>query len=65
MSPNGSGIFAFGVQHHVLYGQLGWLVMFIAALGYVVVVRYLPKKAYGLPVALGSRGPATDEEQGS
>ena len=62
---NGTGIFALGVQHHVLYGQLGWFVMFIAALGYIVVVRHLPGKAYGLPVTASSRRSAPDEEQGT
>lgn len=60
---NGPGIFALGVQHHVLYGQLGWLVLFATALGYIAVVRYLPKKAYGLPVVLGRSDSDADEEE--
>ena len=41
------GIFAFGVENHILRGQLAWLVLLVIAIGYNIVVRYLPRKAYG------------------
>jgi hypothetical protein len=42
------GIFALGVEHQILWGQLAWLVLIIISLGYIVAVRYLPRKAYGI-----------------
>ena len=40
-------IFAAGVEHRILWGQLAWLVFLIISLAYNIVVRYLPKKAWG------------------
>lgn len=42
-----TSIFAFGVSYQVLWGQLAWLVLFVAAAGNNVLVRYLPQKAWG------------------
>lgn len=55
-----TSIFAFGVSKQILWGQLAWLVLFFVAVGYNVMVRFLPKKAWGfLPDTLISR----DEEE--
>jgi hypothetical protein len=42
-----SSIYAYGVKHHILWGQLGWLVLICAAIAFGVLVRFLPKKAEG------------------
>lgn len=47
-------IFATGVERQILNGQLAWLVLFVVAAGYNVMVRYLPKKAEGLIKKTGS-----------
>jgi hypothetical protein len=44
-----SSIYAFGVSHHILWGQLGWLVLVLLAFGYCVLIRWLPEKAEGRP----------------
>jgi hypothetical protein len=43
-----TSIFAFGVSRQILWGQLAWLVLVVLAVGYNVMVRYLPQKAWGL-----------------
>jgi hypothetical protein len=42
-----SSIYAYGVSHQILWGQLGWLVLVSLALGYAVLIRFLPAKAEG------------------
>jgi hypothetical protein len=46
-----SSIYAYGVSHRVLWGQLGWLVLILTALAYGLLIRFLPEKAEARPVA--------------
>jgi hypothetical protein len=46
-----SSIYAYGVSHHVLWGQLGWLALICAALAYGLLIRFLPEKAEGWSIA--------------
>lgn len=45
-----NSMYAAGVKHRILGGQLAWLVMFLFALPFYFVLRYLPEKAEGRPV---------------
>ena len=56
-----AGIFAFGVERQILWGQLAWLVLIVISLGNIVAVRHLPKKAYGIVSESAIR---IDEESG-
>jgi hypothetical protein len=42
-----SSIYAYGVSHQILWGQLGWLVLILLAIGYRVLITFLPAKAEG------------------
>lgn len=42
-----TSVFALGVSRQILWGQLAWLMLFFVALGYNVMVRFLPRKAWG------------------
>jgi hypothetical protein len=46
-----SSIYAYGVSHRILWGQLGWLVLILVALAYGLLIRLLPEKAEGRPAA--------------
>lgn len=43
-----TSIFAYGVSKQISWGQLAWLVLFFVAVGYNVMVRFLPRKAWGI-----------------
>ena len=49
-----------GVEYRILKGQLAWLIFIIIALAYNVVVRFLPKKAWGYP----SQSASVEDEEG-
>ena len=42
-----TSIFAVGVRKHIVGGYLAWLVMIILAVGFSVIVRFLPANAEG------------------
>jgi hypothetical protein len=37
-----TSIFAVGVKHQVVYGQLVWLVLFVLGIGLAISTRWLP-----------------------
>ncbi len=45
-----TSLFAVGVRNHILDGYLVWLTMTILAIGYVVIIRFLPVNAEGKTV---------------
>ncbi|EJU00550.1 MFS general substrate transporter [Dacryopinax primogenitus] len=45
-----ASIFAFGIKHQILAGYLAWAVMIVTAVGFIVVLRWLPEKAEGRPI---------------
>lgn len=43
-----SSIYAVGVENRILSGQLAWIILGLLGLAYNIVVRQLPRKAWGL-----------------
>lgn len=43
-----TSVFAAGFDNQLLWGQFGWLVMFILAIGFMIIVEFLPRKSWGL-----------------
>ncbi|KAF2430260.1 MFS general substrate transporter [Tothia fuscella] len=44
-----SSIYAYGVREKILWGQLGWAVLTALAVGYAILILWLPEKAEGRP----------------
>lgn len=44
-----ASLYAYGVRNQILGGQLVWVVLEVMAASVLVVVSYLPEKAWGRP----------------
>lgn len=44
-----TSIYAVGVKDNIAMGQLLWIIAIVLAIGFCVLVRYLPENAFGLP----------------
>ncbi|KZT57853.1 MFS general substrate transporter [Calocera cornea HHB12733] len=42
-------LYAWGVKEGILWGQLGFVILTITSLGFIVLLRWLPEKAEGRP----------------
>jgi hypothetical protein len=57
-----SSIYAYGVKNRILWGEFGWAVLILLALGFRILIQWLPEKAQGRPAVKKSRDSEDGEE---
>jgi hypothetical protein len=57
-----SSIYAFGVSRQILWGELGWAVLIALAVGFAILVQWLPEKAEGRAAIKKNVGDGDEEE---